>query len=89
MLGQKLGCQVKSQKKTCVHSRGDNVDPKFMKIRQNVNHLISRSSLKLGHVSSKLGCWIKLSKTIVYTLREHSFDKKFMKLRQNVNPHKI
>ena len=40
-------------KKPCVHSRGHSLDPKFLKLCQNVNIHISRTNLKLGHILSK------------------------------------
>ena len=43
-------------RKPCVHSKRHSFDPKFMKLCQIVNQLIiiiSRPSLKLGHVVSK------------------------------------
>ena len=51
--------------------------------------IISRSSLKLGHVGSKTRSLGQiLEKPCVHSKR-HSFDPKFMKLCQNVTHHDI
>ena len=51
--------------------------------------MMSRSSLKLGHVGSKTRLLGQiLGKPCVHS-RGHSFDSKLMKLYQNVNDHNI
>ena len=52
-MGEKLDHKVKSKKKTCVHSRGHSFDPKFISFVRMLISIISKSSLKLGHVASK------------------------------------
>ena len=51
--------------------------------------IISRPSLKLGHVGSRSRSQGQiLEKTCVHS-RGHSFDSKFMRLYQNANDHNI
>ena len=51
--------------------------------------LISRPSLKLGHVGSKTRSLGQILEKPCVHSREHSFDSKFMKLNQNANDHNI
>ena len=51
--------------------------------------IISRSSLKLGHVGSKTRSLDQILEKPCVHSKEHSFDPKFMKLCQNVNHHNI
>ena len=64
-------------------------DPKIMKLRQNVNIIISRSSVKLGHVGSKTRSLGQIIENPQVHSRGHSLDPKFMELCQNVNPYEI
>ena len=50
--------------------------------------IMSRSSLKLGHVGSKSRALGQILEKPCVHSRGHSFDHKFMKLCQNVNHHK-
>ena len=86
MLGQKLG-QI--SEKPCVHYRGPRFDHKFMKLCQNVNYHMSRSSSKLGHVGSKTRSLGQILEKPCVHSRGHSFDSKFMELYQNANGHNI
>ena len=51
--------------------------------------IISRSSLKLGHVGSKTRSIGQILKKPCVHSRGHSFDLKFMKLYHDVNNHNI
>ena len=51
--------------------------------------IMSRSSLKLGHVGSKTRLQGQILEKPCVHSRGHSFDSKFMKLYQNVNDHNI
>ena len=54
-----------------------------------LNHIKSRSSLKLCHVGSKPRSLGQISEKPSVHSRGHSFKPKFMKLCQNVNSYKI
>ena len=75
--------------KPYVHSRGQRLDHKFMKLCQNVNHYNVQVKIETG------SCCVKtwslgqiLEKPCVHS-RGNSFDSKFMKHNQNVNHHNI
>ena len=51
--------------------------------------IISRSSLKLGHVGSKTRSLDQILEKPCVHSRGHRFDHKFMKLCQNVNHHNV
>ena len=51
--------------------------------------IMSRSSLKLGHVGSKTRSLGQILEKPCVHSRGHSFDLKFTKLYQNVNDHNI
>ena len=71
-----------------VHSGGHSLDPKLMKLCQNVT-VKSRLSSKLGHVGSKTRSQGQIIKKTCLHSRGHSSDPKFMKLCQNFNPYNI
>ena len=51
--------------------------------------IMSRSSLKLGHVGSKTRSLGQILEKPCVHSRGYSFDLKFMKLNQNANDHNI
>ena len=51
--------------------------------------IMSRSSLKLGHVGSKSRSLDQILEKPSVHSRGHSFDSKFMKLYQDANDHNI
>ena len=51
--------------------------------------IMSRSSLKLGHVGSKTRSLGQILEKPSVHSGGHSFDLKFMKLYQNINDHNI
>ena len=51
--------------------------------------IISRSSLKVGHVGSKPRSLGQILEKPCVHSRGHSFDFKFMKLYQNANDHNV
>ena len=51
--------------------------------------IMSRSSLKLGHIGSKTRPLGQILEKPCVHSRGHSFDSKLMKLNQNVNDHNI
>ena len=72
-----------------VHSRGNSLEQKSMKLCQNIISHKSKSSSKLGPVGSKNRSLGQIIKKICVNSRGHCFDQKFMKLCQNVNSYKI
>ena len=54
-----------------------------------IHVIISRSSLKLGHVGSKTRSLGQILEKPCVHSRGHRFDHKLMKLRQKVNHHNV
>ena len=89
MLGQKLGCWVKSQKNLVNTLEGTVLIQSSQNFIRMLTIIIFRSSLKLGHVGSKNRSLDQILEIPCVHSKRHSFDPKFMKLCQNVNHHNI
>ena len=87
MLGQKLGCWVKSQKNLVYTLEGTVLIQSSQNFIRMLTIIIFRSSLKLGHVGSKNRSLDQILEIPCVHSKRLSFDPKFMKLCLNVNHH--